>query len=365
MDRQGESSMESLVSNSTEDPPYKFDDYAQRVIVATLILMISILGIIGNSHVILAVLLSKKLRTVTNAFVVNLCVADLLTCLVIPWHSVALLSRNQLPVLGVICGGVAVVIFATVGCSIYTLASIGLNRLLLIKRPRTTYPKVFTPKKTTVLLVLTWLIPLVFILSPLLLGLGSVGYNSQLHFCGPDRWHKHHRIFDVIIAVALYPVPFTTITVCYILIWMHLRGHVRRMVSIPMETGDYTDVDGSVAPRSPAAIRSHQPVNPPQISRRQQEITKNMFYIVCAFMLCLTPYTICLFLTDSDALKPYAAALVLFNSCINPLIYATKHRDFKAVFHCIVRRQWDNIPEPSDCLKAVRRGICGRGSRSA
>ena len=46
-----------------------------------------------NSVVIISVILSKKLRTIKNAFVVNLNVADLLlTALKLPWLVIAFLS---------------------------------------------------------------------------------------------------------------------------------------------------------------------------------------------------------------------------------------------------------------------------------
>ncbi|XP_022079889.1 alpha-1D adrenergic receptor-like [Acanthaster planci] len=355
-----ESPTTGLVNISTESPLFQFEDYTQRVLVASSILIISILGTLGNSLVILAVSSSRKLRTDTNVFVVNLSVADLLTSLVIPWHAVALLSKDHLPVPHVVCGVVAVVIFTAVGSSMYTLASIALNRLLLITRPNTTYLKIYTPKKIAAWLALTWFVPFIAIISPIIGDLGSVGYNGQLHFCGQDRLHRNQHKYDIIIALALYPIPLTTITVCYLFIWKYLRQHERRMAVAPRETEGSSDESRAVASRSLATMDNPPPVRPRQRIRRQNEITKNMFYIVCAFMLCTTPYAICLFITESDALKPYAATIVLMNSCINPLIYATKHRDFKIVFRCILRCKWGNIPESSDCLKTVGQLLCGR-----
>ena len=92
-----------------------------------------------------------------------------------------------------------------------------------------------------------------------------------------------------------------------------------------------------------------------------------LFSVFCAFVLCLAPYAVnlCLYTyTNSPQSILYTVAVVLSNSCINPLIYATKHRDFQTVFRCIVRRRWDDIPQPSDFLKFMQqRRCCRRGTQ--
>ncbi|XP_038044492.1 alpha-1D adrenergic receptor-like [Patiria miniata] len=358
--------MDGVIENSTETPSYEFTDYTQRVIVATLILMISVVGLVGNTMIHLAVLLSKKLRTATNTFVVNLSVADWLTCLAIPWNSVALLSTDGLPVSEWFCKVVATVQFTTVGCSIITLGFIALNRLLLITRPTTTYHLLYTPRKIVLWVALSWLIPLLTSLLPPLTGVGAVGYNPQFYFCGSKPSNPHYNIYNIIIAAVLYPIPLVTIVVSYSLIWLHLRRHAKKMIGAPKKKPKYAPTNIAMVPshhseeNSEYASRSGTTVNnsPSRKRRRQNEVTKNMVYVVCGFGLCATPYAINLFFFDMGPTIPYTTVILLLNNCINPLIYATKHRDFKTVFGCILRRQWDKIPNPSDFLKKVRRTKC-------
>ena len=150
---------DDLMNNSTDSPPFEFSDYTQRVVVATMFLVVFFLGTVGNALVLLAVLLSKKVRTTTNAFVASLSTADLLTCLVIPLDAAVVLSRTGPLFDEWVCGVATIVQNTAVGCSIFTLTFIGLNRLLLITRPVTTYRVVFTPKKMAVWLAITWLTP--------------------------------------------------------------------------------------------------------------------------------------------------------------------------------------------------------------
>ncbi|XP_022079999.1 melatonin receptor type 1B-A-like [Acanthaster planci] len=353
------------MDNSTGRPPFEFSDLTQRAIVATLILIISLIGIAGNSLVILAVLLSTKLRTATNAFVVNLSVADFLTCLVIPWDAVALLSEDDGMLVGEwVCSVVGATIFTTVGCSIYTLASIGLNRFLLITRSTGTYRKIYTPRKIGVWLLVIWLVPLLTCTIPPLLNVGALGFNKQFRFCGSINTHPRYNTYNLIISTVLYPIPFAVIIVSYSLIWIHLRRQAKKLVTSPHQR-PVTPPPSSVSALSSQKDEipmSQLPVgvattnaSPPPRKNRQTEVTKNMLYVVCGFGVCLTPYSINLFVNGHSPLIPYTTVIVLLNHCINPLIYATKHRDFKKVFGCIARCQWVLIPNPSNILKALTR----------
>ncbi|XP_038071937.1 melatonin receptor type 1B-A-like [Patiria miniata] len=363
--------IEGAKLDPTESSTYEFSDYTQRVIVATMILVISLLGIFGNTLVILAVLLSKKVRTATNAFVVNLSVADFLTCLVIPWNAVALLGREGLPVGVWVCSIIAVVQNATIGCSIFSLVAIALNRLLLITRPATTYHKVYTPKKIVIWLVLVWLVSLFITLLPSFINISGFMFNKKYHSCGSSHSQAGSRTYNIIVAGIIYPILLVIIIVCYALIWRHLKRHYRRMTTVHQEArqltpsnipttttvtiplAHMTSDDRIQSPATPSSV----PAINSQVTRRQNDITKNMFYVVCAFMLCITPYAVVVMCGDSPA-RPYLFVLFIFNSCVNPVIYATKHRDFKTIFGCILRRNLAAVPEPSEFLKFLQRNMC-------
>ncbi|XP_038071939.1 melatonin receptor type 1B-A-like [Patiria miniata] len=364
---------EGVTLDPTESSTFEFSDYTQRVIVATMFLVIALLGIFGNTLVILAVLLSKKVRTATNAFVMNLSVADFLTCLVIPWNAVVLLGREGLPVGVWVCSITAVVQYASVGCSIFSLVAIALNRFLLITRPATTYNKVYTPKKIIIWLVLVWLVPLSISIVPSFINIVEFTYNDKYHVCMSlhSKASAGPATYNIIVAGVIYPILLIIIIVCYVLIWRHLKRHSRRMAMVHQVASDLTpssipttttvtiplahmtsddQIQSPASPSSVPAIHSH-------VTRRQNDITKNMFYVVCAFMLCITPYAVVVMCGDSPA-RPYLFALFFFNSCVNPVIYATKHRDFKTIFGCILRRNLAAVPEPSEFLKFLQRNMC-------
>ena len=132
--------------NSTTSPvptvEFLFDDPVQRIIVAVMFLIAALVGSVGNTIVIIAVCLSRKLRTVTNVFVVNLAVADLLTSLFVPWNAVALLSLDGWPLPFWICSVAGAITYLCISASFYSLASIAVNRFILITKGLHAYQRV-------------------------------------------------------------------------------------------------------------------------------------------------------------------------------------------------------------------------------
>ncbi|XP_072179547.1 alpha-1D adrenergic receptor-like [Diadema setosum] len=355
---------------------FRFTDYTQRAIVASMFILACILGTVGNSLVIMAVMFSRKLRTITNVFVVNLAVADLLTSLVLAWNAVALLAKDGWPLPEWMCSAAAGILFTCVGCSMYTLASIALNRWILITKRLQSYQAIFTVQKMAIWIALSWLIPFSLCVIPALAGLGELGYNAKYSTCSQKSNHPLSNYYDILQALGCYPIPLVIIIVCYIKIFLHLRHHLKSMLSSSVSSPSSMDgelsssvIDTSVpnfqknSCKSPSTKANGSNNNPQRVGssrattlkgrqlRRQVEITKNLFYVVCAFLLCLTPYSVCLLYDDSDPFVPYAAAIVFCNSCINPIIYATKHPYFKRVFRCILSCRCADIPEASEFVK--------------
>lgn len=102
-------------------------------------------------------------------------------------------------------------------------------------------------------------------------------------------------------------------------------------------------------------MRRHRSIKT-YLSKRQIEITKNLFYVLCAFLICISPYLFVLLLDDKQGAPfvPYAATILMFNSCINWVIYATKHPYFKNIFKAILLCRWKTIPEPIDSVREGR-----------
>ena len=315
---------------------FEFCDYTQRVIVAIVIAVWSLIAITDNSLVILAVLLSKRLRTPTNVFIVNLSVADLLTGFFFAWQVLALVSLNGWPLPQWFCSVVSVGSTTGVGCSIHTLAFIALNRLLLVTKPLSVYQTVYTCKKMIVMISLTWMIPLLTASMPGIFGLVELGYDHQYKFCTFVDRNNRAIWYDFIIVFANYPLPLVIVVVSYYKIYRHIKQHSARRA-----------LHFATAWKSSGTRQQNA-------NLLQMEITKNTFYVVCAFIMCLTPYAVCILVDSLEPAVPYAVIVLLLNSWINPIIYATKHPHFKTVFRSICFCKCSDIPEAADFLRAIR-----------
>ena len=87
------------------------------------------------------------------------------------------------------------------------------------------------------------------------------------------------------------------------------------------------------------------------ISRQQIKITKNLFTVVCGFLLCFLPYFILIFVKNSEHILFYTKVISFANCAINFPIYSLRHPDFKVVLGCMIRCSLTEIPQPSKFLK--------------
>ena len=336
---------EIVTNNPNENTSWPAVTQNQRIVVGVIFLLITIIGLIGNTLVIFAVFASKKLQTFNNIFVVNLSVADYLTCLTIPLQCVVIFSPDDtFPLPNWACAVVGASSFICVGCSVYTLASIGTYRLILLYdngrgRIASKLQKTYI---AVVWIAATWFVPALVNIIPHVIGAGQLGYNEIYHACGANTSHEGHRYLEYTQIFGMYLVPFIIIIVTYTWIFIILRRMTRKMVR-----------RFSVNSTSLGLSRQNS-VTGNQIRRRQIVITKNMFYVLIAFIICLTPYAICLGFPDLNG-QLFAATFVTASSCVNPFLYGFKHPNFNEVFEAMLKCKCGNVPEQSHAFKRLRR----------
>ena len=343
------------------------------VIIAILIGSIAIAGLIGNSSILLAVSFSRKLHTATNAFVTSLAVTDFLTSFILIWHTVGALGRagRPTPQPKWICEVTGFSLLAFMGTSTYNMAAIATNRFMRITKPHL-YRKIFTPGKITILIALTWTVPV---------GLLAIVPATGSDICDLSGKFSDTLIFQALIALF---VPSVFIFLSYIWIYLYVKRHFQiqknnipdiainlrdegRKRSSSEITGEEpipsTLRKGNPPPSSPTLSKD---ISPPlsksllddrrniELSKQQIKITKNLFLNVCTFFVCFMPYCILLIFRSNATvahITNYVTVLPLSNSFINYAIYASKHPDFKIVLRHMMKRSYSDIPHPSRFLK--------------
>lgn len=194
-------------------------------------LLVSLLGLAGNTLVFIAFAISKKLQTKTNIFVVNLAFADFVTSLLLPIFAWSLISDIYVvyPWIDVICALSMGFAQLSVGCSLMTLAFIALNRLILITRNRKTYARIFRTRNCVFLLVIAWLVPMTADVTPLVFGIGELGFDQHAHICGAKSDNPYSYIYDVIIVGSFIPIPMVVIVYSYARIFRYIAIHNKKL----------------------------------------------------------------------------------------------------------------------------------------
>ena len=322
----------------------------QRIIIGVILLLICIAGFCGNTLVIVACFLSKKLRTTTNIYIIHLAIADLLSCLFQLWDIVGLWSLDGWPIWEGICVISATVSFTCLSFTIVDLAMIAINRYHKVLYPMQTYQMVYTWRNVHIMTAIAWVYCALVVIVPPLAGIGKLGYSFDLKTCASDETNPGAGLYTLITIGLIFPIPLVTIIFCYTKIFIFVSHHNKAFS----------------ATRRKSSMR-HESVDPKKVRKpnpQTVQITKNLLYVVVAFMVCFIPYTIAV--AVFPAARHWAGLLAMANSAINPVIYGLKHPHFKEVFPYIIKGEWKEIPELVSIMHRFRseRGSFKRGSRS-
>ena len=242
--------------------------------------------------------------------------------------------------------------------------------------------------------------------------------------CVAKSSNPYKDTYDYISTIGSFPIPLLTLIVSYALIYVHLRRHSNSLIqsssqpsssvadndTLVMSESDIStlprggtlqsgtlqsNISGTLQSNASGTLQSnigtfshsssnknlrfspHIVISPrggrergnnnrrlssiEQITRRANNtITKNMFLVFLAFLICFVP-TVVTQLIDEPFFKPgvpYAIAFLLINACVNPVIYGVKHPYFNNVFKCLLTCRWKDIPEQSDAFKKLRHCYC-------
>eukprot|EP00057_Strongylocentrotus_purpuratus_P031677 XP_785294.1 PREDICTED: 5-hydroxytryptamine receptor 1A-like [Strongylocentrotus purpuratus] len=325
---------EQSLGNLTEVSVVAFH---HRAIVASILIALTPIGLFGNALVIVAVVVAKKLRTITNILVVNLAVTDLITCLCFPFLSAGFLSQTgSYPMHDIICATIGGVVIACVGCSTTTLLAIAFVRWYVITRSVRGHKGIHAPKKVVALVVLIWTESVILIILPHILGIGTLEFDKYHQVCGltvTNLFGIYYIVFmGIHIAIAL-----TLTLIFYLLVLRHVLRH-RKQIRNKITTAEDIRSGATLNNQGQASSTSREsrPLKINAINKMEVEITKNLFVVVGVLLICSLPQSINLMIPGDNALLIYSSMTILANSVVNPIIYGFKHPIFKEVFKSLI-----------------------------
>ena len=285
-----------------------------EVIVHTVILTITtVLALIGNSFVCLAFYRNRRLRTITNYYVLSLAVADIILATFSPFHVIASGLRRW-PFDQNVCQflGFLVHLWAQVSLSTLTLASV--NRYFCVVKPHK-YPLFFGKKKTILSIVFVWILlflhTLIFtIVTPIF-----YRWSPKSLYCQGTSFDGQTDRISYIFFGCFFILPVTSLVFCYGSVYRVVRRH------------------------NSAIVPSLQDANAlGTITAQEIKASRLLFVTVFGFCVCWTPL-IGLFVLvfgfqvfiSSVALWVFVL-LSTFSSWINPVIYGVMNRAMRKEF---------------------------------
>ncbi|MBN3288411.1 ADA1A protein, partial [Polyodon spathula] len=346
-----------ISENLTNENPRADTTNTQRAVILSLTLGAFILfAVIGNILVIFSVVCHRHLRIVTNYFIINLAVADLLlSTTVLPFSA-------TLEVLGywvfgrVFCNIWAAVDVLCCTASILSLCVISVDRYIGVSYPLR-YPTMMTKKRGLVTLAAVWVLAMVISIGPLL---GWKEPDPKDDNVCKITEEPGYAIFS---ALGSFYAPLVVILVMYFRVYLAARRETKSLYSgIKRERLSSTEEELTLRihrklSTGESALSTH--VQPPKSKSlrstfsfrihkfsKEKKAAKTLGIVVGVFTLCWLPFFVVLPLGSffpqykpPEDLFKVIFWLGYFNSCINPIIYPCFSQEFKRAFKCILMGQ--------------------------
>ncbi|XP_067660979.1 tachykinin-like peptides receptor 99D [Haliotis asinina] len=273
---------------------------------------ISLLAVIGNGLVILVIVRNRRMHTVTNIFIANLAVADVIIGLFsIPFQfQAALLQRWVLA--NFMCSLAPFVQIISVNVSIITLSVIAVDRYIAVLHP---FKAGCSKRSAAIIITAIWWFA---ILSGLPCALFYKVDKDTCQFDFPRQLKNFPFYYNLYIILVQYMMPLLVISVCYFRIGCYIWG-----ARAPGNTNPTEDVR----------------------SRNKRKVVKMLIIVVCLFVLCWLPLqTYNLLAITYPIINEYRYINIIWfcsnwfamsNSCYNPFIYGLLNEKFKREFRIL------------------------------
>lgn len=284
-----------------------FDAFS--VTMAVMYLAVCIVGLAGNSLVIIAILKLDKMSSSTTVYIFNLALADGLFMVGIPF--IAIQNFQDQWIFGdAVCKLVMVLDGINQFTSVFCLTVMSVDRYMALVDPMR-FARWRTPRRAKIIAALMWFISL-FPVLPM-----AINFSANYGLCtvdphvASDSWWLTFLSYTFVLGFAL---PFTVMIVFYTALLLTLRN-ARTQTS--------------------SSLESH---------RLEKQVTKMVVAVVLVFGVCWLPFYVfnfsSLHRTDPalDFTRGFEFVVLLSYSwsCANPILYACLSETFRRHFHALL-----------------------------
>ncbi|XP_076055529.1 allatostatin-A receptor-like [Oratosquilla oratoria] len=308
-------------TNSTTRPIEDSFEYTLilSIVVPIIFSIIVLVGLFGNTLVVIVIIVNKTMRSTTNYLIFSLAVADLLFIVFCVPFTASDYILSSWPFGIIWCKTVQYLTYVTAYTSVYTLLLLSLDRFLAVVHPIAAM-SIRVERNAIYAIVGTWTIILTSCI-PLYQahGIQTVtldGGRELYQHCSFLNDEYNHPAFQIGFTFTMYFVPLTVIVVLYLLILNRLWYGV-----------------------VPGGNRSAENV------RGKKRVTRMVVIVVVTFIVCWFPIQIVLLLKSLDLYKMSTPKIILqiaaqvlayINSCVNPILYAFLSDPFRKAFRKVI-----------------------------
>ncbi|XP_017781883.1 PREDICTED: D(2) dopamine receptor B [Nicrophorus vespilloides] len=272
--------------------------------------VIIILTLAGNVLTICAIVLSKKLsELLSNRYIFSLAVSDLMVGLTIPYHLAFTIGKTMLPSYKTTCVLRFVFIILACSSSIYNLLAIAADRYIAIVLPFH-YSRYMSKRIVYCIVFSGWCLSFTIATTPIYWNDWKSGCNCTLESVLPEKYINF-------IVTPMFLSIWLVMSLLYFRIWREAAEHAKRLSQ---------------------ATQSKQK----NILKENKSVQMVLLILGC-FSVCWLPYFVIItfmrFYVNFESYLLYEATftMAVMNSCMNPVIYAWKNKNFRKAFGCMLR----------------------------
>ncbi|XP_078659496.1 neuropeptide FF receptor 2-like [Branchiostoma floridae x Branchiostoma belcheri] len=296
--------------------------------------VLCLLCVVGNGTVCCLVAQNKKLHTVTNFFILNLAVADLMIAVFCMPITLVNNIVTEWVFGDVVCKLTPFMQGLSVGASVFTLVAIATDRYVAI---------VLAPngrireKQAGVIIAVVWMLAAVIMAPHAAVMEARPHPYIQGHAC-QEYWPdvRYRMAYTVVLFLLLFVAPLLTVAFMYTKVTKQTCKkpptcpHTLQPDSGARQLPSWTDIFRFVRKNSSAVDRDY----------RKARVVRMLLVVVILFAICWLPLHLVTLVGDFanltydqlvfvyDYLYPVAHFLAYFNSCVNPIVYGYYNKNF-------------------------------------
>ncbi|CAJ0941318.1 unnamed protein product, partial [Mesorhabditis belari] len=384
-----------------------FNHSSQNYFIVTNFIMIFLLSVTGNALVIVVISTQRAMRSITNIYLMNLAVSDLMLSVLCMPPTLVSTVMNCWMFGALMCKLLAYLQPVVVTASAYTLAVIAIERYYAICRPL--HSRIWQTRSHAY-----FMISIVWLISILANGLAIFMYQQGPYVnynelgvevygltCAPIFPPWVHFIYQVYMTMVLLLVPLILMTVLYGQVIRSLRVGIR--MDIAATEGSFADNDtsvdddgsrkpslvgkmankvdnnnsnnnnnktkaqyGSGTVRAPMTAQSVRSTHTQKSAAAKRRVVKMLIVIVIIFFCCWTPtYVWWLIVQGGDVftdgiqlwnplVNTVITTLCYLSSCTNPITYCFLNKKFRTAMRTIfgrkklIRQHFQKVYMPTD-----------------